>query len=228
MTQKVGLESLVRVHTPRATVFDGAPLLYCVVCSPVEHAGKLEGVTWPCPPLVEAGWPAPHTLCPNVSFYSRPCTLPPHGWQQPCVFGPDPDPEENLAYDLENGSTLRDLLEAFSAGGPIAIMAAMRWVEYRLYRDARDAAEHVGGIVAQVRDGAVIAAKTEQDNVQQYLEQRLSVTGGAVPGGQRDTRADDPELMRLALRDANRLLYSLGQGPFLPGEGQLPFPTVGG
>lgn len=161
-------------------------------------------------------------VCPNVSFYGRPCTLPPHGWQQSCTFGPDPDPEENLAYDLENGSTLRDLLEAFSAGGPIAIMAAMRWVEYRMFRDARDAEQHIGGIVAQVRASAVTAAQSEQELVREYLEQRLSVTNGApaAAGG------DELGLMRLALRDANRLLYSLGQGPFLPGQGQLPYPRA--
>jgi hypothetical protein len=146
-----------------------------------------------------------------------------HGWRQSCTFAAV-DPEEDLEYDLESGSTLRDLLEAFSAGGPIAIIAAMRWVEYRLYRDARDARETMGGIVAQVREGAVTAAQNEQEIVLQYLEERLSVAGAAArtPVPDPDAAGAELALMRLALRDANRKLYSLGEGPFLPGQGQLP------
>ena len=161
--------------------------------------------------------------CPNVSFYGRPCTLDPHGWIQSCQFGPDPNPDENLDYDLENGSTLRDLLEALSAGGPIGIDAAMRWVEYRLYSDARDAEREIGGIVAQVKNGSVIRVQTEREIVKQYLEQRIPV----APAG--DVEAPrEAELAQLneALRDANRALYAAGLGPFLPGVGQLPFPSA--
>lgn len=121
-------------------------------------------------------------MCPNSSFYHRPCTLEPHGWQQSCVFGPDPDPDENLAYDLENGSTLRDLLEAISAGGPLAVSAVARWIEYRHYRDYRDAQESIGGIVAQVREGAVIAAQTERELLAHYLEQRPPAPAPAAAG----------------------------------------------
>jgi hypothetical protein len=120
-------------------------------------------------------------LCPNVSFYRRPCTLQPHGWTQSCQFGPDPDPDEDLPYDLENGSTLRDLLEALSAGGPTGIDAAMRWVEYRLYRDARDAERDIGGIIAQVRNGSVAAAQTEREIIKQYLEQRIPAAATPAP-----------------------------------------------
>ena len=163
------------------------------------------------------------TLCPNVSFYRRPCTLDPHGWTQSCQFGPDPDPDENLGYDLENGSTLRDLLEAFSAGGPLAIDAAMRWVEYRLHRDARDAERDIGGIVAQVRAGAETAAQTERELVKQYLEERIPNAGDV-----QDPREAELAQLKEALKGANQALYAAGLGPFLPGVGQLSYPTAGG
>jgi hypothetical protein len=133
----------------------------------------------------------------------------------------DVDPEEELPYDLENGSTLRDLLEALSAGGPTSIMAAMRWIEYRLYRDAADARRDLGGIVAQIREGAVKAAQTEREILRQYIEDEKRAQLVASPD------ADELSATKQALRDANRALFALGQGPFLPGTGQLAFPTAG-
>ena len=165
-------------------------------------------------------------MCPNESFYRRPCTLEPHGWQQSCQFGPHPDPDEDgLDYDLEGGTTLRDLLEAMSAGGPLAISAAIRWVECRLFRDAADAKREIGGIVAQVREGALIAAQTEHELVLQYIEQRTAIAGPPSPAPPDPGEGELVEL-RVALRDANRALFAAGLGPFLPGKGQLPFPRA--
>ena len=72
-------------------------------------------------------------------------------------------------------------------------------------------------------NGSVIRVQTEREIVKQYLEQRIPV----APAG--DVEAPrEAELAQLneALRDANRALYAAGLGPFLPGVGQLPFPSA--
>lgn len=52
-----------------------------------------------------------------------------------------------------------------------------------------------------------------------------SVESGEPSTDQLDP-ADSLVALRTALRDANRVLFSLGQGPFMPGKGQFPFPIA--
>lgn len=104
--------------------------------------------------------------CPNVSYYGRPCVLPPHGWQQSCTFRPAGEYE--YEYDPA-GSTLAELLEACSAGGPVAISAAMRWIEYRLHNDAEDIHETRHSLAISVAEYAVQSAQREQVILFEYL-----------------------------------------------------------
>lgn len=117
----------------------------------------------PCP-AVSPG------LCSNVSFYGRRCVLTDHGWQQPCHF--ERDAEED--YDLTKGTTLKDLLEALTAGGWVAVSAAMRWVEYRMYRDAAEAERLFGADhpVTRGKRQATHAAQDEREIVVRYLSDR--------------------------------------------------------
>lgn len=119
--------------------------------------------------------------CPNVSFYNRRCVLTAHTWQQPCRF--ERDAEED--YDLVDGSTLKDLLEALTAGGRVAISAAMRWVEYRMHRDATEAERLFGAdhMIAQIRRSTVDAVQGELEIVMRYLAQRETSEAKAVDRG---------------------------------------------
>lgn len=123
--------------------------------------------------IIEDGQP-----CSNVSFYGRRCVLAAHTWQQPCHF--ECDTEED--YDLTKGTTLKDLLEALSAGGWVAISAAMRWVEYRMHRRAVEAEETFGAdhVLAQDRRWTVEAARGEQEIVMRYLSQRATSAESSV------------------------------------------------
>lgn len=108
--------------------------------------------------------------CANVSFYRRRCILAAHGWQQPCKFELDADAD----YDLADGSTLKDLLEALTAGGTVAVSAAMRWTEYRMNRDAAEAERLFGADhpLTRARRHATHAAQDEREIVMRYLSDR--------------------------------------------------------
>lgn len=133
-------------------------------------------------------WPQ---TCPNVSFYGRPCALPPHGWDQSCMFTPDREGE----YDLTDGSTLKDLLEALTAGGRVAVSAAMRWHEYRLYSRATEAEQLFGKghTVAQGRRLAVETAKEEREIVMGYLDRRVAEGVPSRAGAQHEQLIQDEE-----------------------------------
>lgn len=109
-----------------------------------------------------SSWP-----CANVSFYGRRCILTAHGWKQSCQF--EHDAEED--YDLTEGSTLKDFLEALSAGGMVAVSAAMRWLEYRMHRRAVEAEELFGAghMLTQDRRSGLEVARGEQEIVMRYL-----------------------------------------------------------
>lgn len=126
--------------------------------------------------------------CPNVSFYGRACTLPAHGWHQPCRFRGDADED----YDLTDGSTLKDLLEALTAGGMVAVSAAMRWIEYRLGSDAREASRLFGpsSQITHDRESAVIRVEGEREIVMRYLTDRAAQASLADPPADQTSEAN--------------------------------------
>lgn len=110
--------------------------------------------------------------CPNLSYYGRRCIQAPHSPAASCIFAPNEDSEW---YDLQNGSTMAELLEALTAGGPIAVSAAMRWLEYRLHSDHADAVRTFGDhIVTQVKATALGIVQEEQKQVLRYLAERAT------------------------------------------------------
>lgn len=118
--------------------------------------------------------------CPNLSYYGRPCTQAPHSPAQACTFAPDEDSEW---YDLDNGSTMAELLEALTAGGTVAVSAAMRWLEYRLYSDHADAQRIYGDhMVTSVKKTALVIVQEEQKALLRYLSERAKVAETAEVG----------------------------------------------
>jgi hypothetical protein len=111
------------------------------------------------------------TVCVNVSYYGRPCILPPHGWRQSCKF--QAPPEEEGGYE-EGGSALRDLLEDCSAGGLVALSAAMRWIEYSLYHSAEMTRQTHHALAIRVAEHSHATAQEEQQKLFNYLEQEVT------------------------------------------------------
>ena len=162
------VEAAFDAHQPSP---DGSHCTTCEQCACcTDGTGDTESTEQPEPVVPR---------CANVSFYRRPCTLPPHGWQQACEFAADPDGDE---FDLTS-TIFRDMLEAVTAGGATGVAAAIRWVECRLYRRAEEAREyHLGDQLVSEREGALEVVRDELAILLGYLTRRAEE--GALGSGE--------------------------------------------
>lgn len=111
--------------------------------------------------------------CAGISFYERRCTLDVHPPTQSCQFAewPEDHDEYGMTYEVDNPKTMADFLEAFSAGGPVALRAVVLWCSNTLYRYHDQLSRDIGPdhILTRAYAQAEEMVKREGNLMFQYL-----------------------------------------------------------
>ena len=209
---------LLLVHTARTADWEGEPLTYCVRCSPREQDHKLEAVKWPCPPLLEAGLTIRDAgMLDTGADMGRESTRDEREklrrWQT-MMIDLDRCPHGRHAGDQCAGWRGPGRFDGGCQGG------------YSLGNPALHPAQVIGTNLYADRLYIVAISRETRHDIDAWS---IPITDGRLLDAY---AADETETelvgLRNALRDANRALYAAGIGPFLPGQGQLPYPTTAG